>query len=89
MAFYRCALSLLRLLLFWNLVLISHSHLKIHVFLLVEPFYGTICLYNRERREKLSEDFIFHILPPEMQDVRLNLLFLYSVSPFLVVGGLQ
>ncbi|XP_073283618.1 guanine nucleotide exchange factor SPIKE 1 isoform X1 [Primulina huaijiensis] len=35
---------------------------------LVEPFYGTICLYNRERREKLSEDFIFHILPVEMQD---------------------
>ncbi|XP_058182461.1 guanine nucleotide exchange factor SPIKE 1 isoform X2 [Rhododendron vialii] len=35
---------------------------------LVEPFYGTICLYNRERREKLSEDFIFRILPSEMQD---------------------
>jgi len=35
----------------------------------VEPFYGTICLYNRERREKLSEDFYFHILPTEMQDV--------------------
>nr|XP_016480297.1 PREDICTED: guanine nucleotide exchange factor SPIKE 1-like isoform X2 [Nicotiana tabacum] len=35
---------------------------------LVEPFYGTICLYNRERREKLSEDFIFHILPTEMQE---------------------
>ncbi|KAI3451682.1 hypothetical protein Pfo_008347 [Paulownia fortunei] len=34
----------------------------------VEPFYGTICLYNRERREKLSEDFIFHMLPAEMQD---------------------
>ncbi|XAR56047.1 hypothetical protein NMG60_11036336 [Bertholletia excelsa] len=37
---------------------------------LVEPFYGTICLYNMERREKLSEDFIFHVLPPEMQDAR-------------------
>lgn len=37
---------------------------------LVEPFYGTICLYNRERREKLSEDFFFHILPAEMQDVQ-------------------
>ncbi|GKV38431.1 hypothetical protein SLEP1_g46343 [Rubroshorea leprosula] len=33
-----------------------------------EPFYGTICLYNRERREKLSEDFYFSILPTEMQD---------------------
>lgn len=38
-------------------------------FFFVEPFYGTICLYNRERREKLSEDFIFHILPTEMQEV--------------------
>ncbi|XP_031129234.1 guanine nucleotide exchange factor SPIKE 1 isoform X1 [Ipomoea triloba] len=35
---------------------------------LAEPFYGTICLYNRERREKLSEDFLFRILPAEMQD---------------------
>lgn len=35
----------------------------------VEPFYGTICLYNRERREKLSEDYYFHVLPAEMQDV--------------------
>ncbi|XP_059634647.1 guanine nucleotide exchange factor SPIKE 1 isoform X2 [Cornus florida] len=35
---------------------------------LVEPFYGTICLYNRERRDKLSEDFIFRVLPAEMQD---------------------
>ncbi|GLT38463.1 hypothetical protein SLA2020_127110 [Shorea laevis] len=26
---------------------------------IVEPFYGKICLYNRERREKLSEDFYF------------------------------
>lgn len=34
----------------------------------VEPFYGTICLYNRERREKLSEDFIFCMLPAEMQN---------------------
>ncbi|KAL6509840.1 MAP kinase Spk1 [Orobanche gracilis] len=34
----------------------------------VEPFYGTICLYNRERKEKLSEDFIFHMLPAEIQD---------------------
>lgn len=35
---------------------------------LVEPFYGTICLYNRERREKLSEDFIFHVSSPESKD---------------------
>ncbi|CAL5427374.1 unnamed protein product [Camellia sinensis] len=35
---------------------------------LVEPFYGTICLYNRERRDKLSEDFIFRVLPAEMRD---------------------
>ena len=35
-----------------------------------EPFSGTICLYNKDRREKLSEDFYFHILPTEMQDVR-------------------
>ncbi|KAF8395959.1 hypothetical protein HHK36_017570 [Tetracentron sinense] len=39
---------------------------------LVEPFYGTICLYNRERREKLSEDFYFRMLPTEMQDGRLS-----------------
>lgn len=38
-------------------------------FSLVEPFYGTICLYNRERREKMSEDFYFHELPSEMQNV--------------------
>lgn len=36
---------------------------------LAEPFYGTICLYNRERREKLSEDFVFRMLPAEMQNV--------------------
>ncbi|KAK7317476.1 hypothetical protein RJT34_01744 [Clitoria ternatea] len=39
---------------------------------LVEPFYGTICLYNRERREKLSEDFYFHILPTEVQDAKIT-----------------
>ncbi|XP_014523148.1 guanine nucleotide exchange factor SPIKE 1 isoform X2 [Vigna radiata var. radiata] len=39
---------------------------------LVEPFYGTICLYNRERREKLSEDFYFHVLPTEMQDAKIT-----------------
>ncbi|KAL9243906.1 hypothetical protein vseg_017743 [Gypsophila vaccaria] len=33
---------------------------------LVEPFYGTICLYNRERRDKLSEDFIFEVKPAEI-----------------------
>ncbi|KAL1563417.1 MAP kinase Spk1, variant 2 [Salvia divinorum] len=35
----------------------------------VEPFYGTICLYNRERREKLSEDFMFHVLTSEIQNM--------------------
>ncbi|XP_021714827.1 guanine nucleotide exchange factor SPIKE 1-like isoform X2 [Chenopodium quinoa] len=35
---------------------------------LVEPFYGTICLYNKEKREKLSEDFIFQVLPTEMEN---------------------
>ncbi|XP_011659040.1 guanine nucleotide exchange factor SPIKE 1 isoform X1 [Cucumis sativus] len=39
---------------------------------LVEPFYGTICLYNRERREKLSEDFHFRIAPKEMQDPKIS-----------------
>lgn len=34
----------------------------------VEPFYGTICLYHRERREKLSEDFHFQFLPSEFQE---------------------
>ncbi|OMO83054.1 hypothetical protein CCACVL1_11578 [Corchorus capsularis] len=37
---------------------------------LFEPFYGTICIYNRERREKLSEDFYFSVLPSEMQDAK-------------------
>lgn len=35
---------------------------------LVEPFHGTICLYNRERREKMSEDFYFNVLPTEVLD---------------------
>ncbi|XP_010921287.2 guanine nucleotide exchange factor SPIKE 1 isoform X2 [Elaeis guineensis] len=39
---------------------------------LVEPFYGTICLYNRERREKLSEDFYFRVLPTELQDANVS-----------------
>ncbi|KAK9937405.1 hypothetical protein M0R45_014199 [Rubus argutus] len=34
-----------------------------------EPFYGTICLYNRERREKLSEDFYFRHAPTETQNI--------------------
>ncbi|KAM1266221.1 hypothetical protein ACFX2J_035816 [Malus domestica] len=36
---------------------------------LAEPFYGTMCLYNRERREKLSEDFYFRHAPTERQDI--------------------
>uniref|UniRef100_A0A803P3J8 Guanine nucleotide exchange factor SPIKE 1 n=1 Tax=Cannabis sativa TaxID=3483 RepID=A0A803P3J8_CANSA len=39
---------------------------------LVEPFSGTICLYNRDRREKLSEDFHFRVLPSEMQDANVS-----------------
>ncbi|CAN1297422.1 Guanine nucleotide exchange factor SPIKE 1 [Linum perenne] len=39
---------------------------------LVEPFYGTLCLYNKERREKLSEDFYFHVVPNDMQDEQIN-----------------
>uniref|UniRef100_A0A0R0IQP1 C2 DOCK-type domain-containing protein n=1 Tax=Glycine max TaxID=3847 RepID=A0A0R0IQP1_SOYBN len=39
---------------------------------LAEPFYGTICLYNRERREKLSEDFYFHVLPTETQNAKIT-----------------
>ncbi|KAG0565982.1 hypothetical protein KC19_7G029000 [Ceratodon purpureus] len=35
---------------------------------LVEPVYGTMCLYNKEKREKLSEDFHFRFLPSEFQD---------------------
>ncbi|XP_042472968.1 guanine nucleotide exchange factor SPIKE 1-like isoform X2 [Zingiber officinale] len=41
---------------------------------LIEPFYGTICLYNRDRKEKLSEDFHFRVLPTEGQDVNTSLL---------------
>lgn len=42
------------------------------IFSFIEPFYGTICLYNKERKEKLSEDFIFRVLPTEMQDVSIS-----------------
>uniref|UniRef100_A0A1D1YUR9 Dedicator of cytokinesis protein 11 n=1 Tax=Anthurium amnicola TaxID=1678845 RepID=A0A1D1YUR9_9ARAE len=39
----------------------------------IEPFYGTICLYNRDRREKLSEDFHFCVLPTNEQDANISL----------------
>ncbi|KAK8957714.1 hypothetical protein KSP39_PZI001329 [Platanthera zijinensis] len=39
---------------------------------LAEPFYGTICLYNRERREKLSEEFYFDVIPTEMQQASIS-----------------
>ncbi|RXH98573.1 hypothetical protein DVH24_010898 [Malus domestica] len=39
---------------------------------LAEPFYGTMCLYNRERREKLSEDFYFRHAPTERQDISIE-----------------
>lgn len=35
-----------------------------------EPVYGTMCLYNKDTREKLSEDFHFRFLPSDFQDVR-------------------
>nr|XP_024395928.1 guanine nucleotide exchange factor SPIKE 1-like isoform X2 [Physcomitrium patens] len=55
---------------------LSTSGLKISVKLvslamqagLVEPVYGTMCLYNKEKREKLSEDFHFRFLPSEFLD---------------------
>lgn len=42
---------------------------------LVEPLYGTICLYHTERKEKLSEDFHFQFLPLEWAGVILKHLF--------------
>lgn len=48
----------------------------------VEPFYGTICLYNRERREKLSEDFYFRHAPTEKKDVSYKINITFSPSNF-------
>ena len=57
----------------------------VFVFRLVEPFYGTICLYNRERREKLSEDSYLRVLPAEMQDVsRARPILTYFLGFFLM-----
>ncbi|KAJ4832808.1 MAP kinase Spk1 [Turnera subulata] len=39
---------------------------------LVEPFHGTICIYNKERREKLSEDFYFSVVPTESNDAKIS-----------------
>ncbi|KAJ6893206.1 guanine nucleotide exchange factor SPIKE 1 isoform X1 [Populus alba x Populus x berolinensis] len=39
---------------------------------LAEPFYGTICIYNKERREKLSEDFYFSVVPTDTQDAKIS-----------------
>ncbi|KAG6554310.1 hypothetical protein Mapa_004226 [Marchantia paleacea] len=55
---------------------LSHSGLKLSVKVLslnfhaglVEPIYGTVCLYHRERREKLSEDFYFQFSPNDFQE---------------------
>lgn len=55
----------------------------------VEPFYGTISLYNRERREKLSEDFYFRVLPTEMQDVSMLDQFFFSPSSFVDIKFLS
>lgn len=42
-----------------------------------EPLYGTLCLYHREKREKLSEDFHFRCLPSEFQDVLLHITLIF------------
>ena len=34
---------------------------------LVEPIYGSLCLYHCDRKEKLSEDFHFQFLPPQWE----------------------
>ena len=34
-----------------------------------EPFYGTLCVYNMERKERVSEDFHFQFLPPGIEGV--------------------
>lgn len=39
---------------------------------LAEPFYGTICIYNKERREKLSEDYYFSVVPTDTQDAKIS-----------------
>ncbi|KAF9672153.1 hypothetical protein SADUNF_Sadunf11G0011100 [Salix dunnii] len=39
---------------------------------LAEPFYGTICIYNKERREKLSEDFYFSVVPTDTQEAKIS-----------------
>lgn len=44
-----------------------------------EPLYGTLCLYHREKREKLSEDFHFRCLPSEFQDVLLHITLIFYV----------
>ncbi|KAJ7561812.1 hypothetical protein O6H91_03G042400 [Diphasiastrum complanatum] len=40
---------------------------------LAEPIYGSLSLYHRERREKLSEDFHFQFLPSEFQEETMSL----------------
>ncbi|WCJ32880.1 guanyl-nucleotide exchange factors GTPase binding GTP binding [Euphorbia peplus] len=39
---------------------------------LIEPFYGTICIYNKDRREKLSEEFHFSMLPTDTKDAKIS-----------------
>lgn len=40
-----------------------------------EPFYGTLCVYNMDRKEKVSEDFHFQFLPPNFEGVSATSLF--------------
>lgn len=69
----------------FDLLRISDSEPFFLLSFCLEPFYGTICLYNRERREKLSEDFHFRVLPSEMQDVSVRPIqrLFFKMSPCL------
>ena len=69
--------------LYTRLNFLKHFWMSFHA---TEPIYGTLCLYHRERREKLSEDFHFRCLPSEFQDVSVNLdfSFLFNAAASVV-----
>lgn len=58
--------SIFKLILFYRNIITMMAILECDY---AEPLYGTLCLYHRDRREKLSEDFHFRCLPSEFQDV--------------------
>jgi hypothetical protein len=60
------------IMLFHKIYLIEYFWLRVLCLSFSEPFYGTICIYNKERREKLSEDFYFSVVPTDTQDVSYN-----------------